>query len=150
MNLSNDLPVLVRSRKIRRHPWHVHCLIAVRVLLLRLLFASVLCIFGVIENYISAWFACSQHASLRRSLCGGHFNAFGTAIASCALPHPAGGTMKFAKLSNEASREASRPPCLVDLLHLVVARTAPHVVDKVHGCLIWKRGVEPKPLEPLR
>jgi hypothetical protein len=36
------------------------------------------------------------------------------------------------------------------LLHLVVARAAPHVVDKVHGCLIWKRGVEPKPLEPLR
>jgi len=47
--------------------------------------------------------------------------------------------MKFAKLSNEASREASPTPCLEDLLHLVVARMAPHVVDKLHGFLGWKR-----------
>jgi hypothetical protein len=112
-----------------------------RVLLLRLLLARVLCIFGVIENYISARCACSQRASLRRSLCGGHFDAFGTAIASCALRHRAGGSMKFAKLSNEASREASPPPCLIDLLHLVVARVAPHVVDKLYGFLVWKRGL---------
>ena len=30
--------------------------------------------------------------------------------------------MEFAKLSDESSREASPPPRLVDLLHLVVAR----------------------------
>jgi hypothetical protein len=47
--------------------------------------------------------------------------------------------MKFAKLSDEASREASPTPCLEDLLHLVVARMAPHVVDKLHGFLVWKR-----------
>jgi hypothetical protein len=66
----------------------------------------------------------------------GHFDAFGTAIASCALRHSAGGTMKFAKLSNEASRKASPPPCRVDLLHLVVARVASQAVDKLHGFLV--------------
>jgi hypothetical protein len=45
---------------------------------LGLLFASVLGIFGVIENYINAWFARSHRVSLRRSLGGGHFDAFGT------------------------------------------------------------------------
>ncbi len=109
-----------------------------RALLLRLLFDSVLGIFGVIENYISAGLACSHRASLRRSLDGGHFDAFGTSISSCARLHPASGTNKFSKLSDEASREASPPPCLVDLLHLVVARVAPHVVNKLHGFL-WKR-----------
>jgi hypothetical protein len=112
-----------------------------RALLLRLLFDSVLGIFGVIENYISAWLACSHRASLRRSLDGGHFDAFGTSISSCALRHRASGTMEFAKLSDEASREASPPPRLVDLLHLVVARVAPQVVDKLHGFLVWKRGL---------
>jgi len=56
-----------------------------RALLLRLLFAC----------------AFAQRASLRRSLGGGHFDALGTAIATCALRHRASGTMKFAKLSNE-------------------------------------------------
>ena len=69
-----------------------------RALLLRLLFARVLCISGVIEICIRAWFACSQHASLRRSLGGGYLDALGKSIASCALRHRAGGTMKFAKL----------------------------------------------------
>ena len=110
-----------------------------RALLLRLLFDSVLGIFGVIENYISAGLACSHRASLRRSLDGGHFDAFGTSISSCALRHRASGTIEFAKLSDEASREASPPPRLVDLLHLVVARVAPHVVNKLHGFLVWKR-----------
>ena len=111
-----------------------------RVLLLRLLFAD----------------AFAQRVSLRRSLGGGHFHALGcghydtleTAIATCVLRHSASRTMKFAKLSNETSREASPTPCLEDftktqshkdLLHLVVARMAPHVVDKLHGFLVWKR-----------
>jgi hypothetical protein len=58
--------------------------------------------------------------------------------------------MKFAKFSNEASREASPTPCLEDLLHLVVARMAPRVVDKLHGFLVWKIKVEPEPLKPLQ
>jgi hypothetical protein len=45
-----------------------------RVLLLRLLFVRLLCIFGFIEICIRACFACSQRASLRRSLGGGHFD----------------------------------------------------------------------------
>jgi hypothetical protein len=49
--------------------------------------------------------------------------------------------MNNSKLSDEASREASPPPRLVDLLHLVVARVALHVVDKLHGFLVWKRGL---------
>jgi hypothetical protein len=84
---------------------------------------------------------------LRFSLGGGHFDAlgcghfdtFGTAIATCALRHSAGGTMKFAELSNETPWEASPTPCLEDLLHLVVARMAPHVVDKLHDFLVWQR-----------
>ena len=110
-----------------------------RALLWRLLFASVFGVFGVIENYISAWFACPHCASLCRSLDGGHFDALGTSISSCALRHRAGSTMEFAKLSDEASRETSPPPRLVDLLHLVVARVAPHVVNKLDGVLVWKR-----------
>ena len=102
-----------------------------RVLLLRLLFAR----------------AFAHRVSLRCSLGGGrfdalgcgHFDTFGTAIATCALRHRAGGTMKFAELSNETPREASPTPCLEDLLHLVVARMAPHVVDKLHGFLVWQR-----------
>ena len=85
---------------------------------------------------------------MRRSLGGGHFDALGcghfdmlgTAIATCALRHRASGTMKFAKLT----------PCLEDLLHLVVARMAPRVVDKLHGFLVWKIKVEPEPLKPLQ
>jgi hypothetical protein len=115
--------------------------IRTRALLLRLLFARVICIFGTIEIFIRAWFACSQRASLRRSLGGGHFDALGTSIVSCALRHRASGTMKFAKLSNETSREASPPPRLVDLLHLNVAGVSPHVVNKLHGFLVWKRGL---------
>jgi hypothetical protein len=83
-----------------------------RVLLLRLLFAC----------------AFAQRVSLRRSLGGGHFDALGcghfdtlgTAIATCALRHS---TMKFAKLSNEASREASPTPFLEDLLRMRSATT---------------------------
>jgi hypothetical protein len=115
--------------------------IRTRALLLRLLFARVICIFGTIEIFIRAWFACSQRASLRRSLGGGHFDALGTSIVSCALRHRASGTIKFAKLSNETSREASPPPRLVDLLHLNVAGVSPHVVNKLHGFLVWKRGL---------
>ena len=110
-----------------------------RALLLRLLFDSVLGIFGVIENYINAWFACSHRASLRRSLDCGHFDSLGTSISSCTLRHIASGTMEFAKLSDEAFREASPPPRLVDLLHLVVSRVASHVVNKLNGFLVWKR-----------
>ena len=119
-----------------------------RALLLRLLFARVLCFFSFIEIFIRAWFACSQRASLRRSLGGGHFDALGTSIASCALRHRASGTMKFAKLSNEASREASPLPCLVDLLHRFQGGTT------CRGQSAWllslDKKVEPKPLEPLR
>ncbi len=70
---------------------------------------------------------------MRRSLGGSHFYAFGTAVASGALRHRAGGTVIFAKLSNDAS---SHPPRLVNLL--VIARVAPHVVDKLYGFLVWK------------
>jgi hypothetical protein len=70
---------------------------------LRLLFASVLGSFGVIENYISVSFACSHRASLRRLLDVSHFDALGTSISSCALRHIASSTMEFAK-RDEASR----------------------------------------------
>ena len=55
--------------------------------------------------------------------------------------------MEFAELSNQASLEASPPPCLVSLLHVVVVGVASHVVAKLHGL---EEKVEPKPLEPLQ
>jgi hypothetical protein len=133
--------------------------------LLHLLFARLLRIFGFIEICIRALFSlclrfvcASQDAGLRRSLGGGHFYALGTAVASVAqwnfgvvgaLRHSAGGTMEFAKLSNEASREASPPPCLVNLLHLVVTLVASNVVNQLHGFPVWER-VEPRLLEQLQ
>ncbi len=123
MNLSDDLPVPVVPENTLTSVARQLLDNCTRALLLRLLFA----------------YAFAQRASLRRSLGGGHFEALGTAIATCAVRHSASGTMKFAKLSIEASREASPTPRLEDLLHLVVARVAPHVVDKRHGFLVWKR-----------
>jgi hypothetical protein len=64
-----------------------------RVLFLRLLFA---CVF---VQRVSL--RCSLGSGNFDSLGCGHFDTFGTAIETCVFRHCAGGTMKFAELSNK-------------------------------------------------